>query len=615
MGVYQNLYVDQVKQSIADNTSTVRIKWTSQQTGDSRNGYTRTAYYYTSQNGGAETRHSVSYTLPGGTTQTIVDTTITVPHNSDGTGSIKVRTWMDTDISAGIIEQTKTLTLSTIPRASSVSAPNGELGKPLAISIDRKSSSFSDKLYYRIGSADPVLLASDVGASYSWTPPVDLAVNAPNSEKLSAAIIVNTFKGGQYIGRSEISCTLNIPASVAPTLAVELSDFSKAFEKYGGYVQLRSRIKVQITAEGAQGSTIKSYSIKVGDIFAATSASGTTDLLPESGSLRITCAATDSRGRTKTNAQTVDVLAYSKPAITAIACARCNADGTVNRAGAYGKVTFSGAITPLSNINTAAYTVQCREVGAEEWTNAGSAAAGDYAPTDAYVVFPADKTKRLEIRAVATDAFESIGSSVREIPAAYALYHLAKHLISVGIGRLCDKANALQVGFDAYFDKNMQIDGTTTLVAAELETPTEKVLVLDSENKVLYRPAGSLIPDLGAADYIVEQGTTGVWTWCKWYSGLAECWGIVTLNVSSWHTWGTLYTSDQNGYFSYPGIFVAAPVLNANLAGCGASGFLDVWGNNGTKARTPTMSIVRATSVSSAVNFKISLRAVGRWKE
>jgi len=60
---------------------------------------------------------------------------------------------------------------------------------------------------------------------------------------------------------------------------------------------------------------------------------------------------------------------------------------------------------------------------------------------------------------VATDAFEAIGSAVRDLPAAYALLHHAKHLLSMGIGRLCDKANALQVGLKAYFDEDVEVDG------------------------------------------------------------------------------------------------------------------------------------------------------------
>ena len=79
MAVSQSLSVTEVAGSanVADNSSKVRILWTSTQTGQSWNGYTRTAYYWVSINGGAETKYSVSYTLPQYSTKTILDTTIT----------------------------------------------------------------------------------------------------------------------------------------------------------------------------------------------------------------------------------------------------------------------------------------------------------------------------------------------------------------------------------------------------------------------------------------------------------------------------------------------------------------------------------------------------------
>ena len=79
MAVYQSLTLSQISQNIQDNTSQVRILWESTQTGASHNDYSRTAYYDIYINGGQGTQYSVSYTLPQGTTKTIVDTTITVP--------------------------------------------------------------------------------------------------------------------------------------------------------------------------------------------------------------------------------------------------------------------------------------------------------------------------------------------------------------------------------------------------------------------------------------------------------------------------------------------------------------------------------------------------------
>ena len=446
-------------QSITNNRSTISLDlWVYDGTGYSQNETANEAYYIIQ---GEKRWNPYNYSTTGW--YKLGSKSITVNHNADGTGSVTLTAEWDcgfaSDYTPRHLSLSKTVTLTTIPRASSASATGNTLGEAVAITISRASSGFTHKLYYTCGSISNQLIAENVGTSYSWTPPVSLAQQAPNAATVAVTLTVKTYNGSTYIGAKTLQLSLSIPSSVVPTLSVAISDPTGVQGTYGGYVQLRSKVQVAIAASGAQGSTIKSYSIKVGNIYASNSSSGTTDYLPNSGTLNITCTVTDSRGRTVSETQTITVLSYIRPTITAIYAARCNQDGTANRAGTYGKVTFSASITPLSDINTAAYTVQYREVGAEAWTNAGSAAAGNYSPADVAVIFAADKTKRFEVRVVATDAFESIGSSIRDLPAAYALYHLAKHLISVGIGRLCDKLNAFQVGLDAYFDKNVQVDG------------------------------------------------------------------------------------------------------------------------------------------------------------
>lgn len=474
MSVNQTLTLEQIGQSITNNTSKVRIKWTSQQTGSSYNNAPGDkAYYYITINGGTETEHTVAFTLPQNTTKTILDTTLTVSHKADGTGSIKVRTWMDTEISAGVITQTKTLTLDTIPRASAVSAPStGILGTALKITIDRKSASFTDKLYYKIGSNSAVQITGYDGTAgtYHWTPPVSLATNAPNSTQLVVTIITNTYNGSTYVGRSECAVTLAIPASEVPSLTVSVTDPTGNKTKYTGYfLQLLSKIRVAITGTGAQGSTIKSYRIKVGwsagsgTLYTASAASGTTGLLPYYGTVYITCAVTDSRGRTATKSLSYTVSKYSVPTISAISATRCTQNGTASRTGEYGKVTFTAAITPLSNKNTAAYKVQYREYGGTGlWTEVTPTIpdADKYAPKNITIIFPADTNKRYTVRVVATDAFSTSNSSMRDISASFVLQHLAKSKSSVGIGRLCDddKTKAFQVGLDAYFDKSIYAD-------------------------------------------------------------------------------------------------------------------------------------------------------------
>lgn len=617
MSVIQTLTLEQVGQSITNNTSKVRIKWTSQQTGSSYNDAPGDkAYYYITINGGTRTEHTVAFTLPQNTTKIILDTTITVNHNPDGTGSVKVDTWMNTEISAGVIEQTKTLTLDTIPRASVVSAPKttGTLGSALEVKIDRKSASFTDKLYYKVGSKSEVqITAYDGKATYNWTPPVSLASNAPNSTKLAVTLITKTYNGSTYVGRSECVVELAVPESAVPTLSVAISDPIGLSATYGGYVQLRSKINVALTAAGSYGSTIKSYSIKVGNFYAATTSSGTTDYLPSSGKVYVVCAVTDSRGRTTTTTQPVTVLAYSKPTISAISAARCNQDGTLNRSGAYGKVTFSAAITALSNKNTAAYKVQYRAHGAATWADAGSAAAGNYSPANVSVVFAADTDTRYAVRVVATDKFESVESTIRDLPAAFILMDLAKSKKSVGVGRECDKENTFQVGLYSHFEKpvnqevssnpwyglndgtnqwylqalqasnklylgstgdkslNIDTDGNVTLVgnlngkyltgtwlqataATDLGKAPPYVCVFDANGWLYKRKLSELFSDMGIPaqkDYVVERGTSSSWHYEKWNSGKLELWRQTTSS-----NLGT--TGQINGWY-YRAYTVALP--------------------------------------------------------
>ncbi len=56
------------------------------------------------------------------------------------------------------------------------------------------------------------------------------------------------------------------------------------------------------------------------------------------------------------------------------------------------------------------------------------------------------------------------------------------------------------------------------------------------------------------ADYIVEQGVSGIWTYRKWASGIIECWGQTDIGaVGITNTTGNQYYSDTQ-YLDYPSL-------------------------------------------------------------
>lgn len=82
--------------------------------------------------------------------------------------------------------------------------------------------------------------------------------------------------------------------------------------------------------------------------------------------------------------------------------------------------------------------------------------------------------------------------------------------------------------------------------------------------------SGSGSGGAAGADYITAQGTTGVWTWRKWASGIAEMWGIFSADTlavdNAWHnvyysTWMGLAANKAGR--KYPFDFVAAPAVTA----------------------------------------------------
>lgn len=55
------------------------------------------------------------------------------------------------------------------------------------------------------------------------------------------------------------------------------------------------------------------------------------------------------------------------------------------------------------------------------------------------------------------------------------------------------------------------------------------------------------------ADYVVKQGTTGIWQYRVWNSGKAECWGkTASMNSGTFTSWGGVTYAGPLGNASYP---------------------------------------------------------------
>ncbi|MBR5865733.1 MAG: hypothetical protein IKY89_05620 [Alistipes sp.] len=362
----------QSSQSVSGNYSKVRILWKTTQSGASYNNYERTAYYYVSINGGAETRYSIKYTLPKGSTKTLLDTTITVNHKTDGKGSVKVRTWMDTDISEGTIEKSQSLTLDTIPRATEIvlSAISNDMGSNLTIDLPRASSSFTHDLAYKVdGESSWNTFKTGATTTYTWTTP-DLASKVPNATSLGITLRAITKSGSTTIGTKTVSLSLKVPSSVVPTVSdvFVIEAASGLLSQFGAYIQGKSKISCEITGAGAKGSTIKEYHAT----FAGATynkAAWTSPVLTSAGELTVQAKVKDSRGRwSAVKGVKIYVQEYTKPEINTFEAYRCKANGEADPSGEYVAVKYKYSVTALGNKNTASMTVSYKKAADSQYT-------------------------------------------------------------------------------------------------------------------------------------------------------------------------------------------------------------------------------------------------------
>lgn len=219
-----------------------------------------------------------------------------VAHASDGTKSITISAVfkIQATISGTYREQmsaSATVTLNTIPRASSVSAKSVTMGEEGTVTITRASSSFTHTLKYTFGSVTKTFVTKTNAVSVSWTPPLSLAVQVPNAVSGTCTITCVTYSGDTKIGTKTCTLKLSVPSSVKPTIAsltAERVDGTVP-SSWGIYVQTKSKAKLTVNgAAGSYGSEIASYSITGGG-FASSAASFTTGYLNSYGNITFTC--------------------------------------------------------------------------------------------------------------------------------------------------------------------------------------------------------------------------------------------------------------------------------------------------------------------------------------
>ena len=328
-----------------------------------------------------------------------------ITHNFDGNKTISI------SISAAIYSTSTnstysgTLTLDKINRISTLSVSDGTLGTAQTLAVTQYSTNFTHTIKYSCGTASGTIVEKSSSTSISFTPPLSLASQTPSGTKVTVTFEIETFNSSTSLGSNKYTNTYTIPDSVVPTLSFTVEDLNGYFETYGKYIQNKSEIAVEITAEGAYGSTIKSYKTTL-DGKTYTDASFTSNVLSKSGTLTLAITVTDSRGRMATLSEDIAVLAYTAPRISLMKVERCTSDGALSTAGGYLKVTFSASVSSLDSKNVATYKVQYKKSTDTEYTEVElTDYANVYNLSGKTYMFEADKSIVYDVKLIVADAF------------------------------------------------------------------------------------------------------------------------------------------------------------------------------------------------------------------
>ena len=302
--------------------------------------------------------------------------------------------------------------------------------------------------------------------------------------------------------------------------------------KFAGFVQNKSKASVAITAAGAYGSTIQSYTTTILGINYS-GASITSGILSSAGSVAVVTTVTDSRGRQASVTNTITVIAYDNPSIAAFSAQRCNAAGTPNDEGTSLLVSMTFNISAVNNKNDKAYLLEYKTSNAETWNTLTS--GNVYTFNSIYKslagLFNGDNFYNL--RLTLTDYFGS-ASAIIELPTAFTLVDFSASGKGIAFGKV-----AAADGFAC--------DLPTVFTDKVYLSEADRVAGKDADARVL------ALENMVSADWIVEQGTSGFWEYTKWNSGKCLVEGEFKVAYDAGILWSSgFYYHKTTGTITYP---------------------------------------------------------------
>ena len=329
-----------------------------------------------------------------------------------------------------------------------------------------------------------------------------MASQIPNAVSGAGTITCDTYNGSTLIGSKSISFAASVPASVVPTIGtctVSPVNANTWINGKGIYVVGYTKARVQTSAAGAYGSTIRSVDVSL-DGRSYTGADITSELLQTTGSLTASITVTDTRGRTATTTRSITVLAYSSPAINSLAYQRGSYSGGVWAANGNGediKVTFTMGLSLAAYSNVGAITASC--TGEDSQTTSGAAAG---AKTYYFTTIGVDNTRTVTISV--TDSVGVTASKTMTVATVEVPLNIDAPNNRIAIGGVAEKSKVFQCKWP------MELQGNPVIA------------------------------------HVIDAGWSNGWYYHKWSTGWVEAWcQKLYTDITIGTAWGNLFESND----------------------------------------------------------------------
>lgn len=441
-------------------------------------------------------RYTGSYNLGSGNN-------VTVTHSSDGTKTVSVSASVDMDNSdyVGVMRPSGSLTLTTIPRASSVtvnathtiSSSSGNL----SYSVTSKANFYHKAIWSLGGTTTEVTLGQINATTTSFNITNTALLNAlPDLQSSTLSITVNTFSDGNYsnlIGSSTASCVVTITLKPsAPTLTTagfgsrSTGVNASITSLTAGFTTAAVTVWSHGSSQGATGYTTYfsayygSSNTAVGLKTTSATAANTvieTQTLPASAkqyTLTISAYTTDSRGLSSTATTTqLTVYGYSIPTLNLTAYRVtgdvANKSPTRDDAGVTVRIAYSNVLRGQTDANGNLRTGNQNQIvtgNSNTFCKYGNTIASE---SPLWVALSASSS--LTVTYQVKDYFTTTSTSISVPTASFPLdlYDDGNGTVGIGLGTVA-VANQVKTPLPingAYYFSNVY---TTTINANELTT-------------------------------------------------------------------------------------------------------------------------------------------------